>query len=235
MEDLMVAIETAPEPQKAYLKQLFKNIPIYNRSCHTVKIKANIKFISLNEPCDSIWILIDGNVTAIKEQISGDVYVFTEFTAPGFFGEMEGFAGESYLKATLVTTTECRFIIMPINNYLNWIRHDSEALFLRVHDMMSGVLDESANERTYLFLDGVHRLMIYLIQYYKKHVKEKICIMEIKRQQIADEIGYSSKTVNRSIRKLLDNGLITIDGRKIVISEKQHQQLLELSDKNTNN
>ncbi len=59
--------------------------------------------------------------------------------------------------------------------------------------------------------------------------------MQIKRQQIADETGFSTKTVNRSIRKLSDNGLVTLDGRKIIISESQYEQLLALIDKKISN
>jgi CRP/FNR family cyclic AMP-dependent transcriptional regulator len=70
-----------------------------------------------------------------------------------------------------------------------------------------------------------------MTQYYRKHAKNKTCTMQIKRQQIAEETGFSTKTVNRSIRKLSDNGLVTIDGRKIIISERQYNQLLELIDK----
>ncbi len=231
MEDLIAAIDKAPKPQRAYLQQLFKRIPISSRSCRIVDMKANTKFISTNEPCNAIWVLIEGRVSAAEEQISGDIYAFTEFQAPELFGEMEGFAGISYYRVTLVTVTDCKFIVMPMNSFLNWIRNDSEALFLRVCTLMNRTLEETKKNHTYLFLDGFDRLMLYMTQNYRKHATNKTCILQIKRQQIAEETGFSTKTVNRSIRKLSDNGLVTIDGRKIIISERQYEQLLELIDK----
>lgn len=173
MEDLIAAIDMAPKPQKAYLKQLFKHIPISSRSCRIVEMKASTKFVSANEPCNAIWVLVEGRVRATEEQISGDVYVFTEFQAPELFGEMEGFAGISYYRVTLVTVTDCKFIVMPMNSFLNWIQNDSEALFLRVRSLMSRTLEETKNNHTYLFLDGFDRLMLYMTQYYRKHAKTK--------------------------------------------------------------
>lgn len=230
MNDLIKAIDTAPMPQKAYLKNLFEKIPVNSRSCRIVKIEENSEFITANEPCNKIWILIEGQVRAAEEQVSGDVYVFTEFAAPEFFGEMEVLAGVPNYKVTLLTATSCRFIVMSVKNYLNWICNDSEAMLLRVNAILRRTLEDLKDDRAYLFLDGVNRLIIYITKYYKKYAKDKICVMEIKRQQIADETGFSVKTVNRSIKKLLDNGLITMDKRKIVISEKQYGELLKLID-----
>lgn len=235
MEDLMVAIETIPMPQKKYFQKLFKHIPITSRSCRIVKLEANTKFITANEACDEVWVLVEGQVRATEEQISGDVYVFTEFAAPEFFGEMEGLAGVPYYKVTLVTATNCRFIIMSMSNYLKWIRNDSEALFSRVNTILSRTLESSKEDRTYLFLDGINRLALYMTKHYKKYAKNNICILQVKRQQVADETGFSVKTVNRAIKKLSDSGLITIDKRKIIISEKQYEELLELIDKKINN
>jgi CRP/FNR family transcriptional regulator, cyclic AMP receptor protein len=231
MKDIIAAIDTAPQPQREYLQQLFKHIPIPNRSCRIVKMKANTKFISANEPCTAIWILIEGQVRATEEQISGDVYVFTEFQAPELFGEMEGLSGITYYKVTLVTSTDCTFITMSMDNYLNWIRHDAEALFLRVQAIMSHVLVESKNDRAYLFLDGIDRLVLYMTNYYQEHAKDKLCIIQTKRQQIAEQTGFSVKTVNRSIKKLLDDGLIAKREGKIAITERQYETLLELMDK----
>lgn len=235
MEDLIEAIDKAPEPQKTYLQQLFKHIPISNRSCRIVELKANTKFISANEPCNEVWILVEGHVRATEEQISGDVYVFTEFQAPEFFGEMEGIGGVTSFRVTLMTITDCKFLIMPMISYLNWIRNDSEALFLRVRAMTRRTLEESKNNHTYLFLDGINRLMVYMTQCYRKYEDNKICMMQIKRQQIADETGYSVKTINRSIKKLAESGLVTLEGRTIIISERQYEQLVQLIDNKIGN
>ncbi|MBM4761178.1 Crp/Fnr family transcriptional regulator [Bacillus sp. B15-48] len=231
MEDLIAAISMAPEPQQEYLQQLFKNIPISSRSCRVVKMKADTKFISANSVCNEIWILIEGRIRAIEEQISGDVYVFTEFQAPQLFGEVEGLSGLSSYKATLVTSTDCQFIVLPMENYLNWIRNDSEALFLRTRTTMKFILEQTKKERTYLFLDGIDRLMLFLTKYYRKHAKNKSCIIQMNRQQIADETGLSTKTVNRSIKKLSDEGILTKQGGKIVISDQHYEHLLETIDK----
>lgn len=234
MEDLIAAINLAPQPQREYLQQLFKHIPISNRSCRIVKMKADTKIVSANDRCDEIWILLEGHVRAIEEQISGDVYVFSEFQSPEMFGEMEGLAGNSTYKATLITSTDCLFAVLPMENYLNWIRNDGEALFLRARAIMSGILEQAKKERTYLLLDGINRLILYITKYYQEHANDKTCIIGTKRQQIAEQTGFSLKTVSRSIKKLTDDGLITKEKGKIVITERQYEKLLEFIDQKFN-
>lgn len=231
MEDIMEAIGMAPHPQQEYLQELFKHIPKSSRSCHVVKVRKDAKFVSSDDSCDAIWILISGNVRAMEEQMSGEIYVFSEFQAPYLFGEMEGLADSPSYKATLVASTDCQFIIWPMESYLNWLQNDSQALFLRTRTIMNSILEQAKNARTYLFLDGMERLMLYMTKYYREHAKDETCTIQTKRQQIADQTGFSLKTVNRSIKELADNGLITKKGREIVISEKQYKQLLELIDK----
>lgn len=231
MADLFEAIDRASQPGRDYLKQLFQSMPISIRSCHVVKMEAYTKFISANDPCNEVWILIEGQVRAIEEQVSGDIYVFSEFEAPEIFGEMEGIAGNSTYKATLVTSTDCQFIVLPMENYLSWIRHNPEVLFSRARVIMGGILDQAKKERAYLLLDGTDRLILYLTRYYREHARGDICSIQASRQQIAEQTGFSIKTVNRSIKKLSDSQLITKKAGKIVISENQYVKLLGVIDK----
>lgn len=231
MEDIFDAIDMAPQPQQGYLQKLFKQISLSSRSCHVVKVKADTKFIYANDFCHTIWILIEGQVRGIEEQSSGDVYVFSEFQAPELFGEMEGLAGTFSYKATLVTSTDCQFIVMPMENYLNWIRNDAEALFLRTRSIMSFIMEQTKSERSYLFLDGINRLILFMTEYYRKYAKNATCLVQMKRQEIADQIGFSLRTINRAIKKLSEDELITKNGREIIISEKQYEQLLGFIDK----
>lgn len=231
MEDIFSIIQTAPEPQQQFLQQLFQSIPISSRSCRIVKMKAEVKFITANSPCDEIWILIDGTVKGMEEHISGDVYTFSQFHAPELFGEMEALSGMATYKATIVTSTDCRFVVFPLEKYLNWIRHDAESLFLRTRMLMKNFLEQTKKERTFLFLSGLDRLMVFLTKYYRKYAKDNFCTIKMNRQQIADELGYSTKTVNRSIKKLLEKEAISKSGGKITISKQQYDRLVKEMDK----
>ena len=235
MEDLLIIIDKIPNPQKKYLKNLFKHILTHNHSYNIVEIDADTRFILANEPCNMIWILVEGKVRAVEEQITGDVYVFSEFSPPEIFGDMEGLAGIFYYKSTLTASTDCSFIKIPVNCYLDWILHDSEALSFRVKEILRRTFQESQDNRTFLFLDGIDRIILYLTRYYKKNEKNKICIVHIKRQQIADETGFCVKTINRAMKYLLNKELITLNGRKAIIHENQYLQLLELLNKNISN
>ena len=54
--------------------------------------------------------------------------------------------------------------------------------------------------------------------------------MKNTRQQISDETGYSVKTVNRVIKKLKEQELLTVVGQRIVINKTQYGKMLESID-----
>ena len=57
-------------------------------NCRFVTLESERRFISAEDPVESIWILLQGKVKAKEEYPSGDVYVFRKFRAPEVFGEM---------------------------------------------------------------------------------------------------------------------------------------------------
>lgn len=47
-------------------------------------------------------------------------------------------------------------------------------------------------------------------------------VINASRQEIAERSGLSIKTVNRAVKKMEENGFISRNGRKILISSEQY-------------
>lgn len=77
------------------------------------------------------------------------------------------------------------------------------------------------------FQPSLQRLQEYLVKRVQLSPSERF-ILRTSRQQIADDIGTSVKTVNRGVSKLRDAGLITLLHGKISISAEQQQKLSDL-------
>ena len=94
-------------------------------------------------------------------------------------------------------------------------------------------------------LDATDRIKVYFIKQYRQYYqvnnnknnknneknkrddKRKTYTFRATRQQIADETGYSVKTVNRTIKKLVQEGLISMVGQKFQISKEQYSDLTD--------
>ncbi|NLY46017.1 MAG: Crp/Fnr family transcriptional regulator [Tissierella sp.] len=193
--------------------------------CQVIKLEAGSRFIAVDEKINTVWILILGQVKALEEYSTGDIYTFKKFPAPEVFGEMEVLADIFKFRATLITESECVFINMPVEYYKEFLKSNSEYLYKRTNIILKRVLDEQKHMRMFLMIKSIDRIKIYLIQHYQLYAKDNICILRITRQQIAEETGYAVKTVNRVIKKLEDQNLLKIEGQKIIIIETQYEKM----------
>lgn len=195
-------------------------------NCRFVTLESERRFISAEDPVESIWILLQGKVKAKEEYPSGDVYVFRKFRAPEVFGEMEVLADLPTFRATLVSECTCAFLVLPVSVYVDVLRNNPRYLYKRTKYLIKSVLDVQKNHRLYMRLQAADRVMLYFLQYYRIHASGGQCTLQVTRQQLADETGYSVKTVNRVIKELKESNLIRQQGHSIVIDQNQYLNLL---------
>lgn len=214
-----------------YFGQLFQEdaYPLLDR-CKVVIIPKDTKFISSHDKINTIWILLYGNVKAVEEYSTGDIYIFQKFKAPEVFGEMEALSEISCYRASLITESECIFMKIPLALYIKFLKSNSEYLYLRTQDTLKRVLDDEREKRRYLKLNGIDRMKLYFIQYCQLNQKKGVCVIKNTRQQIADETGFSIKTVNRAIKKLKEQDLLKIQGQKILITDIQYDRMVKSMD-----
>jgi CRP/FNR family transcriptional regulator, cyclic AMP receptor protein len=222
---ILKEIEGIPGAKNKYFKQLLQN-DILNY-CKVRRIETGTRFVTSKEEVNKVWILLLGKVRALEEYTTGDIYIFQKFDAPEVFGEMEALAEIPHYRASLIAETECVFITLPVNIYLRFLKENSGFLYKRTQVIIKRVLDEERDNRIYLMLKGIDRIKLYFIQHYELSESEKVCVLKTTRQQIADETGYSIKTVNRVMKKLKEDNFLNIVGQKILITEKQYKKMIE--------
>lgn len=217
-----------PGAEKKYFEQLVQPASeIFLDSCNIVTIHEGKRFITAEENIDIVWILLLGQVRALEEYVSGDVYMFTKFHAPEVFGEMEMIAEIPRFRASLIAETDCVFVTVPISIYLQLLKNNSEILYSRIQIVLNRMFDEGRDNRTYLMLNGKDRIKLYFIQHYKLSESKGICMLKNTRKQIADETGYSERTVNRAIKRLSEQNFVKVVGQKIIITEIQYTSMLK--------
>ncbi|MCR1899553.1 Crp/Fnr family transcriptional regulator [Irregularibacter muris] len=221
-------ISQIPDAKIKEFKEIFKENPNEILDfCQVVTIQTGTRFIIADEDISTIWILLSGKVKALEEYATGEIYTFQKFPAPEVFGEMEALSDISKFRASLITESKCTFITLPVNTYIDFLKNHSQYLYRRTRITLKRVLDEQKQQRIYLMLKAIDRIKIYLIQHYKLNIKNNLSILKITRGQMAEETGYAVKTVNRVMKKLEGQNLLKIKGQRIIITEKQYNDMVK--------
>lgn len=77
-------------------------------------------------------------------------------------------------------------------------------------------------------MDGKDRLMVHLIRKFEQRQPLPQALeLRQTRNQMADEIGFSVKTLNRSITKLEELGMIRLQRGKVVIPLEGYGRMKE--------
>ncbi len=217
-----------PKEKMEYIDKLFQDAPLWLIDCITIqKLGENEVFVRENTPVDKVFIMIDGNVTAVDHRIFGIEYDYVRFKPVSTFGSMEILLDIDTYKTTLKTTSECTFLVLKKNKFKEWIEKDINALLMETKGMGLNLLEQGRRERAFLFLGGMDRLMMVLTKNYEYLEVNGKCVLSMTRQELSDCSGLSIKTINRAVKKLEDEEYISRNGNKIVIDSMQYENMRE--------
>lgn len=216
-----------PPQKRSYMEFLFRNCTEEVKYYMTlIDIEADRTFIKAGTDCTHIFVILSGKVTGVEWPMHERPYSFKDFGPGDFFGEIECFAGLPQYRISIVASTKCRVLSIPADAYMDWMRMDVDALFLRTQENMRRLITQTAEARKYLFMEGKDRLIVHLIRKFEQRIPTPQ-LLELKqtRAQISDEIGFSVKTLERSIQKLEELDLIRVQRGKIIITQDGYRRM----------
>lgn len=228
---LLKELSKFPEAKKNFLQMFSYASEKFLDNARIVKIKEGMRFVTAGEKIELVWILLKGQVKVVDEHISGDIYIFTKFNALEVFGEREGVGEVENFHASLVADTDCLFLTIPLNLYIEFLKENPEIFYNRVKKILRHTLDEGRENRIYLRMKAIDRLKLYFIKQYKNYAVKNLCELNITRQQIANETGYSVKTINRNVKSLDEENFLDIKGQRILISKNQYDAMVKSVEK----
>lgn len=220
----MEKIKLLPLKEQEYMKQLFADCTKEIKdSMFVMEVEEGRNFIVQGEKCRYIFILLRGRAKGIDMQVQGKVYVFKEFPVGRILGEFECLSGLPEYTITIQAVSDCTFWVIPAARYLEWMREDGNALFLRTQKLLLELTYQTKENRKYLLLNCQDRLMTYFLEQYKKKQARGIMTLQKSRDEISNATGFCVKTINRNVKKLREQGYISIEAGKICISEAQYE------------
>ncbi|MBQ1809127.1 MAG: Crp/Fnr family transcriptional regulator [Selenomonas sp.] len=172
------------------------------------------------EEARHVYLITRGTIRVSNEFASGQRFTFGTLDVPDLIGDLEVLAGQKLYSASTEVSTQCEVIAMRSETFLQWMRIDND-FALAVAQLLAAKMYPTSNEAGRVkFLPSLNRLQTYLLKRLGD-IDTDLFILHTSRQQIADDIGTSVKTVNRGVVKLKDEGLITLLHGKITMNKAQ--------------
>lgn len=221
-------LSNIPKENKEYFLRYIKTAPeSFLKELELEKMPKETIFIRENESVDYIYILLDGSVRAVDYRVHGISYEFMRFHPVKMLGAMEILLNIKNYCTTLITETPCTMLVCSAKEFSKWILSDLNAIRMETETVGKFLLEQDRKNRVFLFLQGRDRLFVLLIQHYEKHSKNGKCLVKLTRVELSDRTGISVRTINRSIKKMEEEGFISKENSKISINQEQYEKMID--------
>ncbi len=224
---IMNSIENLPKEIADYVKELFRNAPlfVFKNMRRKVFPKGTV-FIREKMPATLVYFLVRGRVEAMEHRVLGTKYNFTHYNAFESFGPLESFLDCDLYKTSLETEEECEFLVMSRKDYENWTKNDSHALKMIAKETCYYLLDEARKSRLLRFLSGKDELLVLMMLEYEERKNENgVCKFKLTRQQLSEYSGLSVRTVNRAVLSLEEEGFLKHKRGNFNIDVQQYRKI----------
>ncbi len=172
----------------------------------------------------SFGIIARGEHRVINEFQNGNVYMIEKNEPIDFVGEVTILAGMEKTSVTIETLTETTVIYFSRKDFEDWIAQDIHFLRLVAHKVAYKLYRSSYNRGARLFYPPHFILLDYIL----KHAaameieKKKEIVLRKTRQELYEECGITVKTLNRTIKKLQEDQVISLEKGKIKMNLQQY-------------
>ena len=210
------------------LEYMLDHIPENIRQ-HTTKrtFQPGDVVVRKGEKADHVYLLTAGKLRVSNEFESGQRYTFASLEVPDLMGDLEVLAGQEHFAATNEAITECQMLSMSAETFMQWMRTDND-FAVAVAQLLASKMYPTSNEAGRVkFQPSQERFEEYLAKRLGD-IETDLFILHTSRQQIADDIGTSVKTVNRCVTKMRDEGGLSLLHGKITWNREQQERLREI-------
>lgn len=221
-----------PEEQSTYFKDYFRNAPEEVLSTMTLETrKINRLLAEENEFVEKVYVLLEGQVKAVDFRVKGTSYEYAHFGSVTMLGSMECLFDLDRYATTLMTHTACTLVSIPKAVFEKWLKSDPCVMLKETARMRDYLLEGGRESRMMLMLSGTERLVYLLIKKCEQMGRREEYILAVNRQELAEQSGSSVKTVNRSMKKLEESGMVLRVGHKVKVAQNQYSAMKAYLDK----
>lgn len=209
------------------LNEYLKYMPSYLKDRFVIKVHPPGFIIHQQDsPLDYFGIVASGEHRVINSFENGNIFMIEKNEPIDFIGEVTILANMPKTSVTIETTTESIILYISRKEFEDWIAQDIHFLRLVSAKVALKLYRSSYNRGAKLFYPPQFLMLDYFVQEAQKlHILEnKQVLFKQTRQQFQEEIGINVKTINRTIAKLKEEKLISIQKGKIKMNLEQYKK-----------
>lgn len=197
------------------------------QTAEPVCFKKNQIVIRKAEPTTCAYLMVLGDLTVQTEYEDGNYYTFAHIVPGRYVSDLEVLSGRFVNAVTLVAAEDSMALRFPLDVFQECLDNDIAFLRYIVYGLADAMFDTSSQRGRNLYTHGSNKIARYLLNYIETHAPEAndTYVVRTTRQDIAAEIGVNVKTVNRAVKRLLDEGALELIRGKIYISPEHAAQL----------
>jgi len=193
--------------------------------CHRKKLPKKTAFIRPGDASDTMYYLVEGQVTVLMEDADGKEIILTYLNKGDFIGEMAMFQSQPVRSVTVRTRVDCELAEITytkLDRLLdNELREQAKPFLYAIGLQLTERLAQTSRKVGHLaFLDVTGRIANTLLE---------LCLqpdamthpdgmqLKITRQEIGNIVSCSREMAGRVLKTLEEQGLITAKGKTIVV------------------
>ncbi|WP_332445913.1 Crp/Fnr family transcriptional regulator [Sphaerochaeta sp.] len=220
--DIQTCIEQSP-----WLKQYCQAMPKrFLAKMEICQIEENKRLITKGENNPYVYLMYNGSLRIINEFDNNRIFAYAAKEAPGFSGLLELLSGQEKATSTVMTICPSSFIRMHKTAFAQWMEEDVHAFRL--------VVKAFANQLYPAFFSmgsaHVYPKYIILLQYLAKTYAPQLkkcshVVVKDTREELAEELGLSLRTIYRLCSQLVEDGMGVIVKKKIHLDQHHMHQI----------
>lgn len=208
------------------LKPWFAGLPEELHGVYTLReLPERYLIHQKDSPLDRVGVLCEGGLRVINEFASGNA-IMIEHTGPvDFIGDVTVLAGRPRVSVTIETRLPSTVLFFTRADFEFWMERDPHLVREMARKVADKLYQSSYGRGKELFYSSPRRLMEYLLRETAGTVGP--VRLPATRQQMAEELGMSLKTVDRTVVKLREQGLLTVERGKLCLSPEQRARMAQ--------
>lgn len=188
--------------------------------CHRRQYPAKSLVIYAGDKPDVLYHIVEGSVSVLIEDETGREIVLAYLNAGDFFGEMGLFGESSNRSAFVRAKTKCELAEISYSRFRQLSEKDPEILFQLASQMALRLRKTSQKVSNLAFMDVTGRIARTLMDLSKEPdaiTHPDGMQIRVTRQELGRIVGCSREMVGRVLKNLEEQGLITAQGKTMVI------------------
>ncbi len=191
---------------------------------HRKSYAAKKIIIHEGDVSSSLYYIIDGSVSVLAENESGDEIILAQLNQGEFFGEAGLFElddeGNGKRTARVVARTASTIAEISYEQFKKVVADDPTVMFLLTGQIFNRLRKTSMKVRDLIFLDVKGRIAHCLLELCEQPdamTHPDGMQIKITRQDLAKMVGCSREMAGRVLKELEDDELITAHGKTVVV------------------